>query len=126
MKNLVKKLSAIVVSLVLAMTPIATFASSVDICNQGSFSDPLICGTPGTGTKEEQLMGVVHNVLNAIYGIIGVIAVVMIVIAGVKYTTSQGDPGKVQSAKNTILYSIIGLVIAIMAFAITDFIIRAL
>lgn len=122
-----KIILAIFMTVMLAITPSVVFASgSGDICSQTGFSDPLICGTTGSGTKEEQLMGVVHNVLNAIYGIIGVIAVVMIVIAGVKYTTSQGDPGKVQSAKNTILYSIIGLVIAIMAFAITNFIINAL
>ena len=75
---------------------------------------------------ENGLMTVVGNVLNAIYGIIAIVAVVMIVIAGIKYSTSQGDPGKVQSAKGTILYAIIGLVITISAFAITNFILSAL
>lgn len=76
--------------------------------------------------EENTLMNTVGNVLNAIYGVIAVVAVVMIVIAGIKYSTSQGDPGKVQSAKNTIMYSIIGLVITISAFAITTFILSAL
>ena len=47
----------------------------------------------------------------------------MVIIGGVKYTTSGGDQAAVTSAKNTILYGIIGLVIAILAYAIVNFVI---
>ena len=96
-----------------------------DICATTGINDPLLCGNKTTN-EENSIMNTVGNVLNAIYGVIAVVAVVMIVIAGIKYSTSQGDPGKVQSAKNTIMYSIIGLVITISAFAITAFILSAL
>ena len=49
----------------------------------------------------------------------------MIIYGGVLYTTSAGDPGKVKKAKDTILYGIIGLVIAVLAFAIVNFILGA-
>ena len=58
--------------------------------------------------------------------IIGIIAVVMVILGGVSYATSQGDPGKVKKGKDTILYGIIGLVIAILAFAIVNFVLGAL
>ena len=96
-----------------------------DICATTGINDPLLCSNKTTN-EENSIMNTVGNVLNAIYGVIAVVAVVMIVIAGIKYSTSQGDPGKVQSAKNTIMYSIIGLVITISAFAITAFILSAL
>ena len=54
--------------------------------------------------------------------ILGAVAVIMIIIGGVKYTISQGDNAAVASAKNTILYSVIGLVVAIFATAIIGFV----
>ncbi len=51
-------------------------------------------------------------------GILGGIAVIMIVIGGIKYATSAGDSSGLTSAKNTIMYAVIGLVVAMMATAI--------
>lgn len=68
----------------------------------------------------------VGNILNVVYGLIGVVAVVFVIIGGFKYMTSQGEPGRVQQAKNTILYALIGLIITVSAFAITAFILQAL
>lgn len=53
---------------------------------------------------------------------VGVIAVIMIIWGGIKYATSAGDSNKVTSAKNTILYAVIGLIVAIFAFAIVAWI----
>ena len=53
---------------------------------------------------------------------VGVVAIVFIIYSGIQYTTSAGDAGKVQKAKNTIIYSIIGLAIAILSFAIVTWV----
>jgi len=66
------------------------------------------------------------NVMNVVYGIAGLVAVVMIVYAGVIMTTSNGDAGKVGKAKKMLLYSIIGLVVVILAMVITNFVVDAL
>lgn len=60
--------------------------------------------------------------LNMAYFIAGALAVVMIITAGLTYVTSSGDSAKVAKAKNTILYSIIGIAVIIFAFAVTTFI----
>lgn len=60
--------------------------------------------------------------LGTVYFIAGIVCVVMMVIAGVRYVTSSGDSGNIASAKNTILYSAIGLIIIIFAAAITQLI----
>jgi len=65
---------------------------------------------------------VVIGVLNTVYFISGAAAVIVIIIAGILYTVSDGDSGKVSKAKNAILYAIVGLVIIMGAFVITGFI----
>ena len=51
---------------------------------------------------------------------------IMLIIGGIRYVISGGDSKKVTDAKNTVLYAIIGLVIAFLAFAIVNFVITAL
>ena len=70
--------------------------------------------------------GIFRQVTNIIIYIVGVIAVIMLVIGGIKYVISGGDSKKVTDAKNTILYAIIGLVIAFLSYAIVRFVITAL
>jgi len=70
--------------------------------------------------------GVFKQVTNTILYIVGIIAVIMLIIGGIRYVISGGDSKKVTDAKNTVLYAIIGLVIAFLAFAIVNFVISAL
>ncbi|MBR3320141.1 hypothetical protein IKG20_02445 [Candidatus Saccharibacteria bacterium] len=65
----------------------------------------------------------VTEIINAVLYVVGILAVVMVIIGGVQYTTSGGDSAAVTKAKNTILYGIIGLVIAVLAYAIVNFVI---
>ena len=72
------------------------------------------------------LDAMITKVINVALGLIGTIAVVMIILGGYQYTTSAGDASKVTKAKNTILYGVIGLVIALLAFAIVNFVLAKL
>lgn len=53
--------------------------------------------------------------------IVGAISVIMLIVGGIRYTVSGGDAGQITSAKNTILYAIVGIVISILAYAIVHF-----
>ena len=64
-----------------------------------------------------------ENGLNKVFLWAGIVAVLMIVIAGFKYVSSAGDPGKVASAKNAILYSVVGLLLVAFSFAIVNFVV---
>ena len=70
--------------------------------------------------------GAFKQVTNAILYVVGIIAVIMLIIGGIKYVISGGDSKKVTDAKNTILYAIIGLIIAFLSYAIVNFVISAL
>lgn len=65
----------------------------------------------------------ITSILNWIIGILGIVAVIVIIMGGVTYMTSAGDAGKVKKGKDTILYGIIGLIIAALAFAVVNFVI---
>ena len=76
------------------------------------------CEPGGTGVDQVWLMAGV--VINWILVIAGIVAVGFIIFAGIRYVTSGGDAEKVKSAKNTLLYAIIGLLIAALAMVIVN------
>lgn len=67
----------------------------------------------------------VKDIVNIILYVLGIVAVIMIVIGGFRYVISGGDSGAVTGAKNTILYAVIGLIVAILAYAIVNFVIKS-
>ena len=88
----------------------------------------MVCGTlaGGISSDTKSLPEIVQSIISVILYIIGIVAVIMIIFGGFQYITSSGDAAKVTKAKNTILYGIVGLVIAILAFAIVNFVISGI
>lgn len=83
-------------------------------------------GANDVGASGEASLGErIQSVVNILLYILGAIAVIMIVIGGIRYATSNGDSGSIKSAKDTILYAVIGLVVAILAYAIVNFILQS-
>ena len=76
--------------------------------------------------NDNSLIPTILNIIQVTIGVLALVAVIVIIFAGVQYTTSAGDTGKVKKAKDSILYGIIGLVIAILAFAIVNFVLSSL
>lgn len=70
--------------------------------------------------------GVFTRITNVVLYIVGAISVIMLVWGGVRYIISGGDSKKITDAKNTILYAIIGLIIAVLAYAIINFVLNTL
>ena len=67
--------------------------------------------------------GVFAQITTILLFIIGAVAVIMLIIGGLRYVVSAGDASKVQEAKNTILYALVGIVVAILAYAAVNFVI---
>lgn len=70
--------------------------------------------------------GIFRQITSTILYIVGIIAVIMLIWGGIRYVISGGDSKKVTDAKNTVLYAIIGLIIAFLSYAIINFVIDAL
>jgi hypothetical protein len=81
------------------------------------------CAQPVSGaTNLFGQNGIFITITNILLFIIGAIAVVMLIIGGIRYVVSSGDQNAVTSAKNTILYAIIGIIVAFLAYAAVNFV----
>lgn len=90
-----------------------------------------ICeGIGATGTSDTcsssstRLDGVIRFAINTISVVAGIVGVIMVIISGLKYITAQGDSSQISSAKNTLLYAMVGLVIAGLAQIIVHFVLN--
>ena len=85
-------------------------------CSQGTGQTSTLFGTGGIFT----------TITNVLLYVIGAISVIMLIIGGIRYVVSGGDSGAVTSAKNTIMYAIIGIIVALLAYALVNFVLTSL
>lgn len=109
-------------AVVLAPSEVSAVNLFEETCS-GPNSSNEICSSADNNNEANSLM---RNIIQTLIFLIAAIAVIMIVIGGLKYVTSNGDTNQTTSAKNTILYSVVGLIVAIMAYGIVEFVIDAL
>ena len=101
----------------------APVSATTVYCPDGSTASDLSrCTTIKNENNQNNLMQTLNTIINVVIGLVGFLAVVMVIYGGVQYTMSAGAADKVKSAKDTIMYGIIGLVVAILAFAIVNFV----
>lgn len=120
MKKALMIISAILMTIFIVSAALPSNYVSAGIFEVCSGSDGN-CGS-AAGKVEDKVDGA----LGLVYLIVGALAVGYLIYGGVKYAISAGDPGKIASAKNTITYAIIGLIVAASAYAITSFVITSL
>ena len=125
-KTLLTLGAALSMALVPAALPAVVYAEDPNIDGNLACGSALKLETDGCegeisgGTGKVQ--DIVTTVINFFSVIVGIVAVIMIIWGGFKYITSGGDSGNITSAKNTIIYAIIGLVIVAFAQFIVQFV----
>lgn len=120
-----KKITAIILTATalvgaLALVPVmegAVYAAPADEVQRG------VTDIGGGGGGDVDLKNAIQTVVNALLFLLSAVAVIMIIIGGIRYTTSNGDSTRTKAAKDTILYAVVGLVVAILAFAIVNWVI---
>ena len=119
-----KKLQAILLAImtVLSLSVVAV-GPSVSALDPGGEIQKGIDGAGGAGQKPLNVR--IKEIVNVLLFILGIISVIVIVIGGIRYTTSGGDSSQVTGAKNTVLYAVVGLIVAILAYAIVNFVVGA-
>ncbi len=126
LKNIL--LSAFAVSLLAAPALVPAIASAdaigENLCAGANLSVTDTCNSSADTASGDKLNDIIKLVINIFSMVVGIIAVIMIIVGGLKYITSSGDSGNVTSAKNTILYAIIGLVIVALAQIIVKFVLN--
>lgn len=113
-------IAAIVVAGMLALLWAAPAEAQLwNPCPDGVSGSSAICG------DESEATDVVGRLINVFLFVIGALSVIMIVHSGLKYTTSRGDPEQIKSAKNTLLYAVTGVIVALLAYSIVNFVVGA-
>jgi hypothetical protein len=102
---------------VLAAVPVGAINVFQDACS--GQTNNTVCNA----TAKDDVKTVIKNIINTLLYVLGAVAVIVIVIAGILYVISGGETANVTKAKNMLLYAIIGLVVAILAYAIVNFVI---
>ena len=120
-----KKVSVILASLLalpviaFGVTTLVADSASAQLNLESGINSAKGTGAPDNVTEDD---GLIKKVVNLLLWAIGIVSVIMIIIGGIRYATSNGDSTQVTAAKNTIMYAVIGLVIAIFAYAIVNFV----
>lgn len=134
MKVSLKKITSVLA--VFAFVVATAFMPSVAVSAQGTdcttggggISGGINCANPNPD-EDVTLFGdgsIFTTIVNTLLFIIGAVSVVMLIYGGIRYTTSGGNSTHVTAAKNTIMYAIIGLVVAFLAFAVVNWVLGAI
>jgi hypothetical protein len=103
-----------------ALIPLPLLAENTSVTNGAN-----------TANQKAQLKGgldstIFGNIANVLIFLVGALAVLVVIYGGIRYVTSTGDAARVKAAKDTILYGIVGIVVALLAYAIVTFVIGSL
>ena len=104
-----------------------TIGLAVDASAQGAIQSGVEAAR-GAGVPTALIgdTGIITTVTNTLLFVAGALAVIMIIFGGLRYATSGGKAASVTAAKNTVLYAIVGLIIAFLAFAAVNWILGAI
>jgi Na+/phosphate symporter len=113
------------VSLALAPSPLLAVETGYEVCDDPSAPSELKNSQACLNKDKDKnkIENRAATAVNWMFYLIGALATCMIIYGGIKYSTSAGDSNKVSAAKQIITYSVVGLIIAVMGSAITQFIV---
>lgn len=125
MKSIIKK--GLFVLMMVPMLALGVSVLSGDMASAQAISGGIGGGaTSAKGEGQAETLfgesGIFKTVTNILLYIIGAVSVIMLIIGGIRYVVSGGDQSAVTGAKNTILYAIVGIVVAFLAFAAVNFV----
>lgn len=119
----------ILITFGLIIAIIGSFITAAGIYENKAYADSaadlIKQGADSTGQQDSRSAGdIAKDVVNIMFFIVGVMAVIMIIWGGIRYVLSAGNSAALTSAKNTIMYAVIGLIVAILAYTIVNFVIN--
>ena len=119
MKRFIGSIAALTVVAVMSAVMLSpATAGAVEVFEECEQQNSSVC------TGQNSAPDMIEIVINTALYVLGMVAVLMIVIGGIRYTTSGGNSAQTKSAKDTILYAVIGLVVAILAYTIVNFVLN--
>ena len=125
MKRLLQNIFAI--SILVAGVASATVLPQSALACTGTGKQCITQGANNVNTGSTKTVPqAITAITNVLLFLLGAVAVIMLVIGGFKYVVSNGNAEQIKSAKNTIMYAIVGLVVAIVAYAVVSWVVKQL
>ena len=105
--------------------PVSAFTCPDKTVRQGESVSALSeCNVEKT-EGEKSLMSNVNMLINVFASVMGFLAIGMIIYGGFMLLTAQGDPARIKRGKDVVLYSVIGLILVVLAYAIVNFVMNS-
>ncbi len=125
-----QRIALLVANLVVALGLVAAVVTPVAVQAADPATSKALCegsggtwnGSACTKAGEESIPSVFGTITNVLLFVIGAVSVIVIIIGAIRYVTSGGEQANIKAAKDTILYAIIGLVVAFLAYAVVNFV----
>jgi hypothetical protein len=131
MRSLLSRLLPIILFLTIILVPLGIVQPAAALINSSSSQTAACQGInvdqdsnacTADGDSASGLGGIIKDVLDILSIVVGVAAIIMIIIGGFRYVLSGGDSNSTSGAKNTIIFAIVGLVIAVLAQVLVQFV----
>jgi uncharacterized membrane protein YuzA (DUF378 family) len=126
MKSIILSIFAAVT---IALVPVVALSGVVyAACGNGADSKGQVLqgiGETGNNCNDNGVDNFITAVVRILSLIVGIAAIIVIILSGLKYITSAGDTAKITSAKNTLIYALIGLIVAAVAQFLVYFVFTA-
>ncbi|MDO9231607.1 MAG: hypothetical protein Q7U36_03995 [bacterium] len=107
MKNKIKKTAYSMISMSLILTP--------------ALASAQLATPAGTGLPVSSLMDIISNIMYWLLAVVGIVGVIGFAIAGILYLTSAGDETRIGQAKSAMMYSILGVIVALAGLVALNF-----
>lgn len=109
---------------------LATFAMTTSVAVAQDAIKGLEDAVPEASNNRTDIFdpdsGIFSRVVNLLLFLVGAISVIMLIVGGIRYIISAGDQNQVTGAKNTIMYAIVGIIVAVLAYGIVNFLLNRL
>lgn len=127
MKKILRHILLISTLLFLSVSPVFAYNVLDKPCESGGSSS--FCKNVQQQASEDRIVGpngIITKITKVVIFITGAASIIVIIGGGIKYVLANGDSNAVASAKNTILYALVGLAVALLAQTIVAFVLTRL
>jgi len=91
-----------------------------EVCKGTAGSKSVVCDS---ATSPQNTDSEIQKIVNLLLYVLGIIAVIVIIIGGLRYVISGGDASATKAAKDMILFAVVGLIVAVLAWSIVNFVV---
>jgi len=128
--NLARKLLivSLFASCALFLSPATTSAAStIAACDIPGSSESSVCKDQNSASKDSNpIIGIIKTAINVVSFMAGAAAVIAILISSIKFMTANGDQNSISSAKKTLVFAAVGIIVVLIAQSIVAFALRGI